>query len=71
MKNFKKIFREYLKAFSVYQKTGRPLQTDHPSYIKMKQEIEYLDIKRRLLMKQLAAEDRVLKYESQKRIESF
>jgi hypothetical protein len=71
MKNFKRIFAEYLKIVRGIEKKDQPLNPDHPSYVKLKQEIEYLDAQKRLVLKQLEAEKRAMKYESENRIQSF
>ena len=39
--------------------------------MKLKQEIEYLDAQKRLVLKQLEAEKRAMKYESENRMQSF
>lgn len=71
MKNFKRIFAEYLKLVRRIDKQDQPLNPDHPSYMKLKQEIEYLDAQKRMILKQLEAEKRAMKYESENRAQSF
>lgn len=71
MKKFKRIFAEYLKLLRLSEQKGRSLQEDHPSYMKLKQELEYLDAQKRMISRQLEAEKRAMKYESENRIQSF
>ena len=71
MKKFKRIFAEYLKVLRLSEQKGRALQEDHPSYMKLKQELEYLDAQKRMISRQLEAEKRAMKYESEKRAQSF
>lgn len=71
MKKFKRIFAEYLKALRPSTQKSRALQENHPSYIKLKQELEYLDAQKRMISRQLEAEKRAIRYESEKRIQSF
>ena len=71
MKKFKRIFAEYLKLVRRIDKKDQALSPDHPSYMKLKQEIEYLDAQKRMILKQLEAEKRAMKYESENRAQSF
>ena len=71
MKNIKRIFAEYLKIVRRIETKDQPLNADHPSYMKLKQELEYLDAQKRMISRQLEAEKRAMKYESENRIQSF
>ena len=71
MKKFKRIFAEYLKVLRLSEQKSRGLQEDHPSYMKLKQELEYLDAQKRMISRQLEAEKRAMKLESENRIQSF
>lgn len=71
MKKFKRIFVEYLKSLRLSTQKSSELQENHPSYMKLKQELEYLDAQKRMISRQLEAEKRAIKYEAEKRIQSF
>jgi hypothetical protein len=70
MKNIKRIFAEYLKIVRRIETKDQPLNADHPSYMKLKQELEYLDAQKRMISR-LEAQKRAMKYESEKRAQSF